>query len=105
MSKADTLSVNFNSKFPFSNWKIFLTLPSRKRRIVLIFSWTYHSNLYLLQQLQNLNSIRSWWDLNPRPKVYKTFALTKLSYMTSTLVDLVNRYLISCSLELSDVAT
>jgi hypothetical protein len=25
---------------------------------------------------------RSWRDLNPRPKVYKTFALTRLSYMT-----------------------
>jgi hypothetical protein len=25
---------------------------------------------------------RSWWDSNPRPKVYKTFALTRLSYMT-----------------------
>jgi hypothetical protein len=35
--------------------------------------------------LKELLKIRSWWDLDPRPRVYKTLALTGLSYMTTAL--------------------
>jgi phosphoribosylformylglycinamidine (FGAM) synthase PurS component len=42
--------------------------------VFILISW--------FEKFQQLS--RSWWDLNPRPKVYKTFALATLSYMTNS---------------------
>lgn len=52
-----------------------------------------HFTLYTTN-LKELLEIRSWWDLDPRPRVYKTLALTGLSYMTNAIF-LKNRCRIS----------
>ena len=84
-SNAEIRSEKWNRRLPFSNWKISFTFPLRIKciRLLIWIKDKTRSVTILKKHTKNIKDARSWWDLDPRPKVYKTFALTRLSYMTS----------------------